>query len=197
MLPAVGMEFRVLGQVLRQPFRSGLAVLLALGPAAGPALASAPVLAQGSTLPTRQSAVRWPADLAPLEQQLRRFGFRVLLALPPHRGSYGLFEPRTRTLWVSPLAFELGIGRQTFLHEAVHAAQSCPTGKLTPIGWTFRLEPVVEREIERILTTSYHHGSRQLEREAFGLQGQPNASQRLLSALQKRCRVRSGAADRR
>jgi hypothetical protein len=196
-LPAVGMEFRVLVQVLVQPLRSGLAVLLALGAAMGPALASVPVLAQASAPPIRQTTVRWPAELAPLEQELRGFGFRVLLALPPHRASYGLFVPSIRTLWVSPLAFELGIGRQTFLHEAVHAAQSCPTGKLTPIGWTFRLEPVVEREIERILTTNYHHGSRQLEREAFGLQGRPDASQRLITALQKRCRARSGAPERR
>ena len=185
------MEFRVLVQVLVQPLRSGLAVLLALGAAMGPALASVPVLAQASAPPIRQTTVRWPAELAPLEQELRGFGFRVLLALPPHRASYGLFVPSIRTLWVSPLAFELGIGRQTFLHEAVHAAQSCPTGKLTPIGWTFQLEPVVRQQIGGILTTNYHHGSRVLEQEAFGLQGQADAVARLSVALKARCKPAS------
>ena len=41
---------------------------------------------------------------------------------------------KNKTLWISPITLPLGIARQTFLHEAVHAIQSCPTGTLTPLG---------------------------------------------------------------
>lgn len=102
--------------------------------------------------------------------------------------AYGQYEPASRTLWVAPIAFDLGIGPQTFLHEAVHAVQSCPNGQLTPIGWRLRLDPVVRQEIGGILTTNYHHGSRLLEQEAFALQGQDDAVPRLRAALKARCR---------
>lgn len=129
-----------------------------------------------------------PADLQALARELQAHGFRLRLAPPPAAGAYGQFVPATRTLWLAPIAFELGIGRQTFLHEAVHAVQSCPTGRLTPIGWRLVLDPVVSREISGILVQRYHHGSRLLEQEAFGLQGQPDAVTRLRAALRSRCR---------
>ena len=128
-----------------------------------------------------------PADLQPLARELQTRGFKLRIALPPVREAYGLFQAKTRTLWLSPLTFELGIARQTFLHETVHAVQSCPTGVLTPVGWRYRLAPVVEREISGILTTRYHHGNRALEQEAFGLQGQRDAVPRLMEALKRRC----------
>jgi len=136
-------------------------------------------------------ASTWPADLQPLVNELRDRGFRLRLEAPPVPRTYGLYDPRTRTLWVSPLSVELGIGRQTLLHEAVHAAQSCPRGMLTPIGWRFQLSPVVEREISHLLINGYqHHRNRVLEREAFGLQGQPKTLALLLSALRQRCPLR-------
>lgn len=128
-----------------------------------------------------------PADLQPLARELQTRGFRLRIALPPVREAYGLFQAKTRTLWLSPLASELGIARQTFLHEAVHAVQSCPNGVLTPIGWRYRLAPVVDREISGILTTRYHRSNRALEQEAFGLQGQRDAVARLMEALKRRC----------
>ena len=81
----------------------------------------------------------------------------------PVGGSYGLFQAKTRTLWIAPVAFDLGIGRQVFLHEAIHAAQSCPT--------------------------RYHHGNRQLERAALSVQGHPDAIGRVIAALKQRCRL--------
>lgn len=98
-----------------------------------------------------------PADLQPLARELQTRGFRLRIA------------------------------RQTFLHEAVHAVQSCPHGVLTPIGWRYPLAPVVDREISGILTTRYHHGNRALEQEAFGIQGQHDAVARLMEALKRRC----------
>lgn len=112
---------------------------------------------------------------------------RVQVALPPQPGAYGQFEPRSRTLWVSPLSLELGIGRQTFLHEAVHAVQSCPTGVVTPIGWSFPLDPAVERGINMVLYHGYPT-NKAVEREAFALQGQSDAVPLLLEALRRRCR---------
>lgn len=138
-----------------------------------------------------------PADLHPVLRELQLHGFAVRLAAPPVRGTYGQYVPRTRTLWVAPIAFELGIGRTTFLHEAIHAAQSCPDGNLTPIGWKVSLSPVVASEIGGILTKGYHHGNRLLEQEAFGMQGQPDAPSRVIAALRKRCHQRPTAAGGR
>ncbi len=94
---------------------------------------------------------------------------------------------RTRTLWIAPLSFELGIGMQVFLHEATHAVQSCPHGVLTPVGWKLPLAPVVSQEISGILVNNYQHGNQVVEREAFALQGQADAIPRLLKALSQRC----------
>jgi hypothetical protein len=127
-----------------------------------------------------------PADLQPLVRELQRYGFRIQISPPPVRGAYGLFEARSRRIWIAPISFELAIARQTFLHEAVHAVQSCPTGAVTPIGLRLPLQPVVRQEISGILTTRYHH-HRGAEQEAFQLQGQPDAVPRLMEALRRRC----------
>jgi hypothetical protein len=56
-----------------------------------------------------------------------------------------------------------------------------------PIGWTFPLDPAVERGIQAILFHDYPT-NRAVEAEAFGIQGQPDAVPRLLQALRQRCR---------
>ncbi len=154
-----------------------------------PALLLSLLLTQagGSPLAPRGEAAL-PPDLVPLLRALQRHGFRLRIALPPARQVYGQFEPASRTLWLSPLAFELGIARQTFLHEAVHAVQSCPDRKvLRPIGWTLPLQPVVRNEISGVVLNGYAFHSRALEQEAFALQGQPDAVPRLMRALAQRC----------
>jgi len=128
-----------------------------------------------------------PAPLRPLALALQRYGFKVQLAPPPTPRSYGEYVQRTRTLWIAPLSFELGIGTQVFLHEATHAVQSCPRGVLTPVGWTLSLAPVVSQEISGMLVNNYHHGNQVVEQEAFALQGQADAIPRLLKALASRC----------
>lgn len=134
-----------------------------------------------------QPLSKLPADLKPLLATLQFHGFTVHIALPPVRGSYGLFQSKTRTLWISPLTFPLGIARQTFLHEATHAAQSCPSGKLTPLGWQLNVDPVVESAINANLLKGYHYTNHALEREAFFLQGQSDAVTRLVKSLDARC----------
>ncbi len=129
-----------------------------------------------------------PTELEPLRIALERHGFRVLLQRPPRAGNYGQFEARSRRLWIAPVSFDLGIGRQTFLHEAAHAAQSCPAGQLTPIGWRLPLNPVVAQEIQGITTQHYHFHTWPVEQEAFAVQGQPDAMALIIRALNQRCR---------
>ena len=78
-------------------------------------------------------------ELKPLLELLKNKGFHIKYEIPPKRGAYGLFQSKNKTIWISPISFELGIGRQTILHEATHAAQSCQNGLLSPIGWTLRV----------------------------------------------------------
>ena len=73
-------------------------------------------------------------DLIPLLDLLKEKGFNIKFEIPPRKGVYGLFENKNKTIWISPISFELGIGRQTILHEAAHAAQSGAYGLPTPIG---------------------------------------------------------------
>ena len=101
---------------------------------------------------------------------------------------YGLFQSKNKTLWVSPIAFELGIGRQTLLHEATHVAQSCPYGSLRPIGWQLPISPLIKREIKSLLYNRYDSKKYILEKEAFTLQGQKNAVALLLEAINERCK---------
>jgi hypothetical protein len=155
----------------------------------------APAPLQAAQLPLAPKPLgALPADLQPLVRELQRFGFRLQISAPPVRGAYGLFEASSRRIWIAPISFELGIARQTFLHEAVHAVQSCSTGKVTPIGWRLPpMPPVVRQEIGGILTTRYHH-HRLAEPEAFHLQGQPDAVPRLMEALRRRCGLPRPAA---
>ena len=129
-----------------------------------------------------------PPSLVHLHQALLDHGFRVVFRHPTPANAYGRFESKTKTLMISPLAFELGIGAQVFVHEAVHAAQSCPSGSLSPLGWTFPVSPVVEREISGVLYNAYRHRNKALEREAFMAQSQSVAPRLLIEAIEARCR---------
>ena len=130
----------------------------------------------------------WSADLLPLLKTLSRYGFRVRLQPPPRSGAYGLFDPKFRTLWIAPITHDLGIARPTLLHEAAHAAQSCPAGVVRPIGWSLPLTPLIEGEISRITHTHYGRQHLAIEQEAFAVQGQPNAVVLIMRALRQRCR---------
>lgn len=132
-----------------------------------------------------------PADLLPLRAELIRYGFTVRLERPPQHDTYGVFNSKTRTMWIAPITIPLGIVRQSFLHEAVHAAQSCSPGRPTLLGIKATVAPVVNQEINGILTTRYHNVNRALEREAFLLQSQPNAVAILIRALRSRCNLKT------
>jgi hypothetical protein len=131
---------------------------------------------------------RLPADLQPLVRALEKARYAVFLAPPPIPGAYGATDPNRRLIWLAPITLDLGIARQTLIHEAVHAAQACPKGKLRAIGWQVPLEATVEREISGLLYRGYAHGKHEVEREAFAMQGQPQAIGKVISALRQRCR---------
>ena len=127
-------------------------------------------------------------DLIPLLDLLRNKGFKVHFHNPPKKGVYGLFDSKSKIIWISPISFELGIGRQTLLHEATHAAQSCPYGLLTPVGWELPITPLIKKEIQAILINRYQSKKYIFEKEALSLQGQKNAISLLLKAIAQRCK---------
>ena len=133
----------------------------------------------------------WPAraiaaDLTTLQQVLLRHGFRIEVRQPPGR-AYGRFIPSRKLLEISPLVRDLGITRPVLLHEAVHAAQSCPEGRLTPLKLQRQSSPVVESRIRYLLSHHYSQEHQLLEQEAFRLQSQPDAEALIIAALNQRC----------
>ena len=134
------------------------------------------------------AAERFPAEWQPLVQALRAAGYDMRFSKPPVAGAYGATDARKKIVWVAPISVDLGIGRQTLIHEAVHAAQACPTGKYEAIGWSVALPNAVDRTIEGILYRKYPHKKFPVEREAFFMQSHPNAFAEIIKALRQRCR---------
>jgi len=131
--------------------------------------------------------VDFPPDLTTLLRAIQRHGVEVRFAHPPRAGAYGLYESGPRRLWVAPVTEPLGILRQTFIHEAVHAVQACPDGRVSLLGVKSVVTPVVAQSIQALLYTSYSHGATSVEREAFEIQGRADALQLLLGQIKKRC----------
>ena len=144
-------------------------------------LALAP-LALALLLPSGVAA----ADLTALQQALLRHGFQIVVRQPPGK-AYGRFLPASKRLEISPLVRDLGITRPVLLHEAVHAAQSCPSGTLTLLGIKRQASPVVESRIRYLLSNHYAQAHGSLEQEAFRIQSQPDAEALIIAALNQRC----------
>ena len=106
-----------------------------------------------------------------LQQQLTELNFKVLIAPLPQQGAYGLLNASSRTIWIHPLTFDLGIASPVLVHEAVHAAQTCKgNGQLESLE--LEIEPLI---YARPFWMRYGDIYRQdLEREAFAIQTQPN-----------------------
>ena len=127
-------------------------------------------------------------ELKPLLDLLKNKGFHIKYEIPPKRGAYGLFQSKEKIIWISPISFELGIGSQTILHEATHAAQSCPNGLLSPIGWTLPVNQSIKNEIQANLLRNYDINQYTIEKEAFYLQSQRNGIELLMEVIKKRCK---------
>ena len=126
-------------------------------------------------------------DLNSLRKSLSEAGYDVRLQNPPMEGAYGLVNIKKKTIWIAPIAKELGVFRTTFIHESVHAAQACKTGEFEPIGWNLQVDEAVRISIESILYRKYPSNKFDIEREAFLMQGQPDAITRILKALKENC----------
>ncbi|MBD2290375.1 hypothetical protein H6F92_16925 [Microcystis wesenbergii FACHB-1317] len=122
-------------------------------------------------------------DFLRLQKALEQHNFIVKLAPPPVRGAYGLFDSKTRIIWIHPLVFDLGIARPTLIHEAVHAAQLCHGGK-TVKALNLAIEPPA---MTRRFFMNYQGFSRQIEAEAYTVQVQPDGLDLVISLLQKYC----------
>ena len=126
------------------------------------------------------------ADLEQLQRSLLRHGFTIDVRQPPGQ-AYGRFISAEKRLEISPLVQELGITRPVLLHEAVHAAQSCPHGSLTLIGVQRPVDSAVGSRIRFLLRNHYQPNRAALEQEAFVIQSQPDAEQLIITALNERC----------
>jgi len=119
-----------------------------------------------------------------LKKQLEQANFQVILDLPPQRGAYGLLKSDGKKIWINPVVFELGIAEQTLIHEAVHAAQVCKgKGKFALLG--LDIDPLIYAQ-----PFFMHYGDtdrKELEREAYAVQTQPNRVELISSLLKKYC----------
>ena len=129
-------------------------------------------------------------DLFDLKQSLVKAGFKVKFEKPPMQGAYGLINIKKKTILIAPITHEMGIFRATFVHEAVHAAQTCRTGKLQPIGWTLEVDDAVRLAIESILYRKYTSEKIDIEREAFLMQGQTSAISKIKKELTDHCKTK-------
>nr|WP_245927340.1 hypothetical protein [Aphanothece hegewaldii] len=123
------------------------------------------------------------ADFSRLQTALEQYGFKVKLETPPVREAYGLFQSKTKTIWINPIVFDLGIARPTLVHEAVHAAQFC-YGKTEVQALGLEIEPP---PMTRLYFMRYHSYTRQIEAEAYTIQVQPDSVDLVISLLNKHC----------
>ena len=130
---------------------------------------------------------QFPQNLLAIVQILGNAGYRVYFSKPPVSGAYGATNARKKTIWLAPISVDMGIARQTLIHEAVHAAQGCPNGRYEPIGWNVSLPKNIETTIKQILYQKYARKDYAVEKEAFYMQSHPEAFKKISAALKQRC----------
>ena len=126
-------------------------------------------------------------DLQDLVKALRNINYNVRFEKTPITGKYGLTDAKNKTIWVAPITIEMGIFRKTLIHEAVHAVQSCQSGKFMPIGWELSVSPVIEQSIKSNLYLNYPRKSHIIEKEAFLMQAQEKPIPMILETIKTRC----------
>ncbi|MEM6598881.1 MAG: hypothetical protein AAF810_07320 [Cyanobacteria bacterium P01_D01_bin.36] len=128
------------------------------------------------------------AEFQQLQQTLESHNFIVNLELPPQRGSYGLLQVSTRTIWINPVVFDLEIAVPTLVHEAVHAAQLCNSsengsvGELAPLNLGLAPYAGAYR-----LYSRYEGRRRTLEMEAYTIQARPDRTEYVTNLLNSQC----------
>ncbi len=126
-------------------------------------------------------------EVVNLIKLLNKKGFKIKNDLPPKKRAYGLYENSTKTIWISPITKKLGIYENVLVHEAVHAAQSCPRGFLTKLNIPIKLNSSQEKIIKMKLVNHYNHENFLLEKEAFSIQILPNSVETISKEIKKRC----------
>ena len=126
-------------------------------------------------------------EVVNLIKLLNKKGFKIKNELPPKKRAYGLYENSTKTIWISPITKKLGIYKNVLVHEAVHAAQSCPRGFLTKLNIPIKLNSSQEKIIKMKLVNHYNHENFLLEKEAFSIQILPNSVETIIKEINKRC----------
>ena len=133
-----------------------------------------------------------------LTNQLENYGFKVNIAIPPdfslpkqqnglrliRRKPYGALHHKTKSIWINPIVFDLGIGKSTLIHETVHAAQYCAgNGNLKTINLDLEPIPQALPYFKRYVDIQ----RQDLEREAYTVQTQPNSYNLAQSLLDQHC----------
>ncbi len=133
-----------------------------------------------------------------LKTQLESYGFQVNIAVPPNINfpkqqngfrrkvskPYGMLHPKSKSIWINPIVFELGFSQATLIHESVHAAQYCAgNGLLQPINLELKPIPQALPFFKRYVDTQRQN----LEREAYTVQSQPNSYELARSLLKEHC----------
>lgn len=136
-----------------------------------------------STIVLASPNYRIDKEFSRLKQTIEGYGFRLVLEPPPRRNTYGLFEVKTKTIWVNPVVFSLGNAQATLVHEAVHAAQYCANGHpLYPLGIS-----ISKNRQLRPFYTRYRGIRRQLEAEAYTIQIHPKKVSQAIALLHQHC----------
>ena len=117
-------------------------------------------------------------------QTLKQYNFKVSFSRPPNAKAYGSMQPSTKRIWIHPITYQLGIAKQTLIHEAMHAAQSCqsPGTEVEPIGIKYPISPLARRHFLR-----YHNFRRHVEAEALTVQGLPEGADYVIELLHQHC----------
>lgn len=118
-----------------------------------------------------------------LKLDLEERGFAVALEPPPLEGAYGMLESSSRRIWIHPIVFELGIAVPVLIHEGVHAAQVC-AGNGTVAALNLDIDPP---NSTRPFFLRYHSYRRNIEAEAYTVQVQPDAYERVGQLLEQHC----------
>jgi len=144
-------------------------------------------------------SINYDSNFIRLQRQLENYGFQVNIATPPNfelpkqqidfqrrrvRKPYGLLNSATKSIWINPIVFELGIGNSVLIHEAVHAAQVCRgNGNIQTLE--LDVEPIQQaRPFFKRYVDIY---SQAVEKEAYAVQTQSNSLELAMSLLDKHC----------
>ena len=80
-----------------------------------------------------------------------------------------------------------GYIQKNLIHEAVHAVQSCKTGKFIPIGWELSVSAVIEQSIKSNLYLNYPRKSHKIEK-GFSHASPGKAIPIILETLNQKCK---------